>query len=215
MADAVESFPCWTCTAIKQEGVEPASMSCGADDFNGEGDDVTQMPCTTKCASGEFPAGAMGQGSPASYVRMCVPDASMCGQGANCCNGTLCNGPSPGGESGEGDGGDDVKAIKCWNCMNGGEACAKGSFPADGATKIDCPSGKCIKFTNTINSTESTSRTCLLPMMEQQGICDGDHAGFTDVECCEKDLCNTASSVRSVVAIISALLLTAYVGSLQ
>ena len=50
MADAVDSFPCWFCTAPKQEGVEPAPMSCGADDFNGEGEDVMQMPCTTKCA---------------------------------------------------------------------------------------------------------------------------------------------------------------------
>ena len=57
----------------------------------------------------------MGPGSPASYVRMCVPDAGMCGQGANCCDGPLCNSPSgtsstaasPGGESG-----DDVEASK-------------------------------------------------------------------------------------------------------
>ena len=51
--------------------------------------------------------------------------------------------------------------------------------------------------------------------MEQQGICDGDLAGFTEVNCCDDELCNTASSVRSAVAIISALLLTAYVASLQ
>ncbi|XP_072046094.1 uncharacterized protein [Amphiura filiformis] len=108
-----------------------------------------------------------------------------------------------------------VTAQKCWQCtaevrdttdVTKQSPCVTGDLPAEGIHEMDCPEGKCIRYTSVIQGAPPyISRGCLTKRKQQLKMCDG-MAGLKDISCCTGNLCNKAGA--NTVQFVTIVLIT-------